>query len=39
MEKENDLTNFIFNNIIILKIKDDYDKIEPKKEEQKKRRN
>ena len=36
MEKENDLTNFIFNNIIILKIKDDYDKTEPKKEEQKK---
>ena len=38
MMKESDLTNFLFNNILILKIKDDFYKIEEpaKKEEVKK---
>ena len=32
MEKENDLNNFLYNNIIILKINDQYEKIRADKE-------
>ena len=32
MEKENDLNNFLYNNIIILKVNDEYEKIKANKE-------
>ena len=35
MERENDLNNFLYNNIIILKVNDNYQKIKEKKEEEK----
>ena len=36
MKKENDLSNFLYNNILILKVNENYGKVEEKKEEEKK---
>ena len=35
-KKENDLSNLLYNNIIILKVNENYGKVEEKKEEEKK---
>ena len=36
MEKENDLNNFLYNNVIILKVNNEYEKIKASKEEKQK---